>query len=1255
MEETQIPGLIRSLREGSDDSKIRALHEYTKCAKADPNLHKVFYMHKGLNVIMALLHSRDVGLLLATLDLVLDLASKRTYAIKLSKKGCVSFLVNILVEANPALCLPILRPLQLLCNEDSGKTIHGEGCVACMVVSPIIYFLSQGFSHLPPADIPNARATAISVLGSLARNAEYAEDVLKSGGVELFCRILKDTSPQDPAAVALASGIANLAVNGDVRAMIAAMDGLPCMVKLMRQGLPATKNQAIRAITNLAINKDNQVAFVKLGIIPDIVNLLRDAAICDHAASALQALVYNEAKAQEIAMGAGAIQLLMGMITSGSATGKARAALAIFFLVQQDAHQDLSAASIPLLVDLITNQDETCRINAIKALGALAIGKSNNQATIVATGGIAKAIQCLQQMKSAREGVIKAVGRFSGLPAADNAIIESGGLKALAAGMDGTESEKVEATESLALLLGSLYQHNTETGPPEKLHPFLDDFINNMPGYVLPTLTTMITSPNSHPQRVAILLLQFLCTYGLSMPNNLPLSDLINAGGSSALSGMRLVQHMFKEQPDRPPTILQPAIPGLILAANNTDPSTHESQQLATQLLMHLLADPGLVATITPKIDIPRVVAEFARAEQPHTVRAAADAIHCMLECNMQWEVAIAQAGGIRPCVRLLSSKDDDLLRPALSALRILAFAYAEDLARDGGVTVLLGTVMKQSDMQLVALAAQTLWVMLVSGSKLAREMLVSEGGVDVLAELVERGSVGAQVKLYAEQSLYLLRSGGDAGFTSITEEVKKYNRVCTCPRSHRVTQAPPAKGESRAQKLASMIEFATVELVQHTIACNSSNDSVVNAMLTNILLFIKYVPEKVIKDFRDTDGVMRFISNLWIQPDSQLCVTAVKILALLLEKGLVIPQTPYVEGLAAQARALPRHEQLEDCLKALNAAVRYPDKDPHYVQVAKLRAELATKKGKLEELRRTTVPHSDFAQMHMQLEALSVKLKETEANLVQAQELKKKYTAEKRQATEDIVAKERRINELSQEVSKLKVNLEKDATTHASKQADWQREVQKLKAELSKSAAQIGKEESQKDRRISELQAELSKIKSTSTCDQKALAEMEAAVERVTQENSDLGARVLSLEETNRVTMQHLEDKQRLLHYAQQKLLAHHPREPGVQNRGEILESIQFSEVSDMTELDTLEALLDAKLAAARARKTALHKHQIEVLRELVHCPICMSRTRDVALTPCGHTFCGECARTVADKQSNSKKCPICRKPTKTTQSIYL
>jgi vacuolar protein 8 len=708
------------------------------------------------------LNTNHVGLLLASLELLLDLAAKRTYATKLSAKGCVRILMTLLAEGtDPTLCLPTLRLLQPLCVEENLKKIHGEGCVACIVVKPLISHLSQGFAHLPPADIPTARTTAISILGTMARSTEYAEDIQKSGGVEVFCQLLKSSTPQDPAATAIATGMANLAVSGDIRVMIAEMDGLPLVVNLLRHGLPATKSQALRAISNLAINKDNQVAIMKLGVIPEIVELLRDPAICDHAVSALQALVYNEAKAQEIAVAAQAIPLLINMIKSGSATGKARAALAIFFLVQQKTHQDLAAASIPLLVELITNEDETCKINAIKALGALALENSTNQATLVTKGGIAKTIQCLTKMKSAREGVTKAIGKFTGSPTADNAIIENSGLKALITVMDGTDSEKVEAIEALALLLGSLFAHNRGTGPPKHLDPFLNDFIDNMPGYVMPTLTTMLTNPpNLHAQLQAILLLQFLCTFGYPLPSNLPLPDLINAGGSSALHGMRLVEHMFKEQPDLSPKILEPAISGLIAASNNTDPNTHESQQLATQLLVHLLADPGLVATIAPQIDIPRVVEEFARTEQPHALRAAADAIWCLLECNMQWEVAVAQAGGIRPCVRLLSSKDDDLLRPALSALRILAFAYADDLARDEGVGLLLGIVMEQNDVQLIALAAQALWVMLVSGSKLAREMLVSEGGVDVLVELIERDSVGTQVKLYAEQSLYLLRSG---------------------------------------------------------------------------------------------------------------------------------------------------------------------------------------------------------------------------------------------------------------------------------------------------------------------------------------------------------------------------------------------------------------------------------------------------------------------------------------------------------------
>lgn len=44
------------------------------------------------------------------------------------------------------------------------------------------------------------------------------------------------------------------------------------------------------------------------------------------------------------------------------------------------------------------------------------------------------------------------------------------------------------------------------------------------------------------------------------------------------------------------------------------------------------------------------------------------------------------------------------------------------------------------------------------------------------------------------------------------------------------------------------MYESVSVELLLHTTACNSANEHNLNAKLINVLLFLKNVPDKLVK-----------------------------------------------------------------------------------------------------------------------------------------------------------------------------------------------------------------------------------------------------------------------------------------------------------------------------------------------------------------------------------------------------------------------
>lgn len=40
--------LVRSLRDGTHDTKLRAIEEFSKCANGDANLYKLFFKHHGI-------------------------------------------------------------------------------------------------------------------------------------------------------------------------------------------------------------------------------------------------------------------------------------------------------------------------------------------------------------------------------------------------------------------------------------------------------------------------------------------------------------------------------------------------------------------------------------------------------------------------------------------------------------------------------------------------------------------------------------------------------------------------------------------------------------------------------------------------------------------------------------------------------------------------------------------------------------------------------------------------------------------------------------------------------------------------------------------------------------------------------------------------------------------------------------------------------------------------------------------------------
>ena len=77
--------------------------------------------------------------------------------------------------------------------------------------------------------------------------------------------------------------------------------------------------------------------------------------------------------------------------------------------------------------------------------------------------------------------------------------------------------------------------------------------------------------------------------------------------------------------------------------------------------------------------------------------------------------------------------------------------------------------------------------------------------------------------------------------------------------------------------------------------------------------------------------------------------------------------------------------------------------------------------------------------------------------------------------------------------------------------------------------------------------------------------------------------------------------------------------------------------------EVDALDALQAEALAAAgRIQQTAAEKRA-----EKYVCPVCMDKEKDVALDPCGHRVCAECAPSLTE-------CPMCKQTVARRMRLY-
>lgn len=556
--------------------------------------------------------------------------------------------------------------------------------------------------------------------------------------------------------------LANLAANKKNRTAIEQEGGIPILSTIMVDGSEAAKKESARALGNLAITPKNQNIIAENGAIQVLIAQLSNPVIQLNAAGALHYLMNNNPQIQSMFVKENGITHLLTMLRNGNNATKARAAAVLHVAVNSNPlHQGAAAASIPTLVEQITNEDDTVKINAMKALAALTHMHDFNRATIGNTTAIPLVVQCLKDNKTAREAATIALGCFAGT-ANNNAIISAGALPlCIQAAMDGTTTEKTSAVNTLDLIL------RTKLDPASRQLPFTPsskclekqymDLLVSKPELVD---NLMETSAKYEPGAETILsFLACISLLGVKIPPKhiKALTDMINSVMCKGIIATILL-HIFYNYPGAETLHqIKDGFNGLAILSVSEDRAMRQIASILTaQLLAHDSA--GLVPI---SANIPALLS-LVQVQDEKLSNLGLEAMWSLLELDSTFEAKVMVGWEVgKFAQRVISgsrNENEEIANVSLSLMRILAFEHGNTFAHEGGVQALLETIMERPS--LCSVAVQALWAMLTGDGHEGRNYFVKEGGIDLLVELIGRDTTNSQVRMYAEQLLYILRSG---------------------------------------------------------------------------------------------------------------------------------------------------------------------------------------------------------------------------------------------------------------------------------------------------------------------------------------------------------------------------------------------------------------------------------------------------------------------------------------------------------------
>lgn len=285
-------------------------------------------------------------------------------------KMTAAFLVGKLSTGTPEVQKQVAYELRLLakCGMDNRACIAEAGAISQLV--PLL-----------SSEDPKTQENAVTALLNLSIYENNKAVIVEAAdSLDSIIQVLKSGRSVEAKENAAATLFSLSAVN-DYKKLIGEMpDAIPALVELLRDGTPRGKRDAVSALFNLSINRNNAARVVEVGAVPLLVNLLTEEdrerpGLADDALAVLAVLSGQRPGLAAVSQ-TSAIPILVGLLRSASPKGKENAVAVLLSLCRHGGGNVLNAVTmvpslVPSLYILLTTGTHRAKRKATSLLKIL--------------------------------------------------------------------------------------------------------------------------------------------------------------------------------------------------------------------------------------------------------------------------------------------------------------------------------------------------------------------------------------------------------------------------------------------------------------------------------------------------------------------------------------------------------------------------------------------------------------------------------------------------------------------------------------------------------------------------------------------------------------------------------------------------------------------------------------------------------------------------------------------------------------------